>query len=107
MENINTTSNAWYEKTWLVVILCIIFFPVGLYALWKNSSISKGWKIGVTAIIALIFILNLGDKDKTTSTSTETQNEVETEQPNARETETVANVEQDEAGAEKEAITQN
>jgi hypothetical protein len=89
MENINTTSNAWYEKTWLVVILCIIFFPVGLYALWKNSSISKGWKIGVTVIIALIVTVNLGDKDKTTNSKTsktevgteEKQGLVETEVP--------------------------
>ena len=106
MENNNSNSNAWYEKTWLVVILCIIFFPVGLYALWKNSSISKGWKIGVTAIIALIVIANLGDKDKASTTSTETQNVVETEQSNTTETETVANVEQDKAEAEKEAITE-
>lgn len=106
MENNNSNSNAWYEKTWLVVILCIIFFPVGLYALWKNSSISKGWKIGVTAIIALIIIANLGDKDKASTTSTETQNVVETEQSNTTETETVANVEQDKAEAEKEAITE-
>lgn len=106
MENNNSNSNVWYEKTWLVVILCIIFFPVGLYALWKNSSISKGWKIGVTAIIALIVIANLGDKDKASATSTETQNVVETEQSNTAETETVANVEQDKADAEKEAITE-
>jgi len=102
MENNNSNSNAWYEKTWLVVILCIIFFPVGLYALWKNSSISKGWKIGVTAIIALIVIANLGDKDKASATSTETQNVVETE--NSTEAEPIANVEQDKAEAEKEAI---
>lgn len=70
MENNNSNSNAWYEKTWLVIILCIIFFPVGLYALWKNSSISKGWKIGVTVIIALIVIANIGDKDETNSNST-------------------------------------
>jgi len=104
MENNNSNSNAWYEKTWLVVILCIIFFPVGLYALWKNSSISKGWKIGVTAIIALIVIANLGDKDKASATSTETQNVVETEKENSTEAEPIANVEQDKAEAEKEAI---
>lgn len=57
----NTPSSSWYEKTWLVILLCIIFFPVGLYALWKNSSIGKGWKIGITTVIALVFIANLGD----------------------------------------------
>jgi len=75
MENNNSNSNAWYEKTWLVVILCIIFFPVGLYALWKNSSISKGWKIGVTILISIIVLANLGGNDKKSSNSkTETTN---------------------------------
>ena len=72
-QNINT-SNAWYEKTWLVILLCVIFFPVGLYALWKNSKIGKGWKIGVTAIIALIVIANIGDKDDKTTTSSSSNN---------------------------------
>ncbi|WP_026705279.1 hypothetical protein [Flavobacterium soli] len=101
MENNNSNSSAWYEKTWLVVILCILFFPVGLYALWKNSSISKGWKIGVTVIISLIVIANLGDKDKT---STPTETVVQTEQANDTEIETVATVEKDKADIEKESI---
>lgn len=106
MENNNSNSNAWYEKTWLVVILCIIFFPVGLYALWKNSSISKGWKIGVTALISIIVLANLGGNDKKTanSTSTEAQKVVDTEKENSTEAEPVADVEQDKADAEKEAI---
>lgn len=79
MENNISNSNAWYEKTWLVVILCIIFFPIGLYALWKNSSISKGWKIGVTVFFGLIVIANLANKEETQEnkiTNTET-NDVE------------------------------
>ncbi|GEP52672.1 hypothetical protein FNO01nite_33440 [Flavobacterium noncentrifugens] len=58
------TTQAWYEKKWLVVLMCIIFFPVGLYALWKNSSIAKGWKIAVTVLLALIVIANLNDNKK-------------------------------------------
>lgn len=54
---------AWYEKKWIVALLCIVFFPVGLYALWKNSEISKGWKIGVTVLIVLIVIAIIGEKD--------------------------------------------
>lgn len=109
-ETLNSTRNndfrskAWYEKTWLVIILCLIFFPVGLYALWKNSSISKGWKIGVTIIIALIVISNLGDKEKSSTTSNGTQNVVEVESSNETETGAVANVEQDKADKEKAAI---
>lgn len=63
MEN-TSTEKKWYDKTWLVILLCIIFFPIGIYALWKNQSISKGWKIGITTLIAIIVIVNLADDDK-------------------------------------------
>lgn len=63
MDN-STTQSKWYDKTWLVILLCILFFPVGLYALWKNQSISKGWKIGVTVLFALIGIANFKDDKK-------------------------------------------
>ena len=63
MEN-STPQSKWYDKTWLVVVLCIVLFPVGLYALWKNDSISKGWKIGVTAVFALIVLAQLGKEPK-------------------------------------------
>jgi hypothetical protein len=68
MDN-STTQSKWYDKTWLVIVLCIIFFPVGLYALWKNQSISKGWKIGVTVVIALIVLAQIGKDKKDSSTS--------------------------------------
>ena len=97
-------SNRWYEKTWLTIILCIIFFPVGLYALWKNSSISKGWKIGITVIISLIVISNLGDKNKPLI---ETQNTVEKEQTNpSSEVDKVKSIQNDVIDAVEEEITQ-
>ena len=64
------TTQAWYEKKWLVVLLCIVFFPVGLYALWKNSSIATGWKVAVTVVLALIVIANLGDSENHNATTT-------------------------------------
>ena len=63
MDNL-TAQSKWYDKTWLVILLCIVFFPVGLYALWKNQTISKGWKIGVTILIAIIVLAQLGKDDK-------------------------------------------
>jgi len=107
MEQQNTNSNAWYEKNWLVILLCIFFFPVGLYALWKNSTISKGWKIGVTIIIALIVISNVGDKKESTSnnaasTTTETQSIILSEQVNSVQSE--AEIQTEQASAEKQAI---
>lgn len=56
-------TKEWYDKTWLVILLCIFFFPVGLYALWKSSVISKDWKIGGTIIIGLLITGAVIDKN--------------------------------------------
>lgn len=56
--------NEWYQKSWLVHLLLILFFPVGLYALWKNTKLPKWWKITATVIIAIIFINVATNKEK-------------------------------------------
>lgn len=67
--------NNWYDKTWLVTILCIIFFPIGIYALWKSNNIKTGWKVAWTIIIGFFVIMTLSDKDKkTASSNNETSN---------------------------------
>lgn len=48
----------WYDNAILTNILLIIFFPVGLYALWKSNTIAKWWKITATSIIIVIAISN-------------------------------------------------
>lgn len=104
MEQKNTKSNTWYEKKWLVVILCVIFFPVGLYALWKNSSIAKGWKIGITVIIGIIVITNLGGNDKTSTSSSINENQISKEAEQINTKPSVADIEMEKAEAEKDAI---
>jgi hypothetical protein len=69
----DSEEKPWFEKTGLVLFLCIIFFPVGLYALWKNSSISKFWKYGITGLIAIIIITNCGDDKKNDTSKTESE----------------------------------
>lgn len=63
------SNTPWYNKTGLVVLTLFLFFPIGLYALWKNDHIGKGWKIGVSVFYALIIIAALaGDKNPKTTT---------------------------------------
>lgn len=56
LDAIEAKNRPWYDKTWLVVVLCIVFFPAGVYALWKNTKIRMGWKIADSVLIAVVVI---------------------------------------------------
>lgn len=51
-----SSKKKWYQKTWVIVLMLIIFFPVGLFLLWKYTNLKKPLKILITALIGLIFI---------------------------------------------------
>lgn len=61
------TDRRWYDNAVLANILLVVFFPVGLYALWKSRSIAKWWKVTATIIIALIVLGQVGKDAKETS----------------------------------------
>lgn len=46
-----------------MILLCIIVFPVGLYALWKNSSIKIELKTTIIVLIAIVVIAAIGNDD--------------------------------------------
>ncbi|MFZ4439690.1 MAG: SHOCT domain-containing protein [Syntrophales bacterium] len=56
----------WYDKKRLVLLLCIIVWPVGLFGLWKSNVFPKGWKAGVTlmVLLAIIMIANSGGEKR-------------------------------------------
>lgn len=49
----------WYQRTWAIILLLIIFFPVGLFLMWKYSNWSKIAKGVVTGFFALILVSNM------------------------------------------------
>ena len=53
----------WYDNNLLVAVLCAFLFPIGLYALWKSPTRSKGWKVGGTIAVALLVIVALNSDD--------------------------------------------
>ena len=72
LDAIEAQNRPWYDKTWLVVVLCIVFFPVGVYALWKNTKISIGWKVAVSALITIAVLSNIFlDRGGTNSASSQ------------------------------------
>jgi hypothetical protein len=64
----NQTELKWYQKPTGVIILLIIFFPVGLYLMWKNDMWTKKTRWIVTGVLAVFVLANLGN-DKATSSS--------------------------------------
>lgn len=48
-----------YKKSWFSILFLILFFPVGLFTMWKYTKWSKPIKIIITVILALILINNL------------------------------------------------
>jgi hypothetical protein len=65
----------WFDKKFWVFFWLIIFFPVGLYALWRNSLFSRNAKLIITAIVVvLVMIVRSPDSNKNEKESTSTQN---------------------------------
>lgn len=50
----------WYDRGVVVFIVMGVFWPVGMYALWKSSLFSKGVKIFATIIIVIPILLSFG-----------------------------------------------
>ena len=70
-----TSSEKWYSKKWLVILLCVLFFPVGLFGLWKSDSFSKAIKIIITIVIGMAIIVQISNNLDTANQSTATTNE--------------------------------
>lgn len=73
------TKGKWYNNNAVVILLCFLFFPVGLYGLWKGKM-SNGVKISLTIVISIIVLAAVGNnkkktqaESKTSQTTTETK----------------------------------
>lgn len=61
-----TEKSKWYDNKFITHLLLILFFPIGLYALWKSRTIAKWWKVTATILIAFIVIKAMNDDGNTT-----------------------------------------
>jgi hypothetical protein len=67
MNEIDNTK--WYNKPTFVIIFLILFFPIGLYLMWKNKMWSNKVRWGITIFIAIIGISNYGKTPSSSSFS--------------------------------------
>lgn len=55
------------SKKWFIVIMLLLFTPVGIYFMWRNNSFSKIARITITVIVALFLVgaitSNLGNSN--------------------------------------------
>lgn len=42
-------TEAWYKQTWVVVVALLLFFPVGLYLMWRFTR----WEVWVKAVVSV------------------------------------------------------
>lgn len=71
-------GNKWYQKTWGIIALLILFFPVGLYLMWKHASWNKTAKWIVTGVLVFFVFVDVFSENKVSSTVSKSQNNVPT-----------------------------
>ena len=49
----------WYDKKWMVVVLILFLFPVGLFGFFKGSAFGKTSKVILAALIGLIILIGV------------------------------------------------
>ena len=67
-----------YEKNWFIILMLVLFFPVGLFLMWKNAKWHKTVKIIVTALIVVMAIFSNGSEESKNVETKDTNAEVET-----------------------------
>tara|TARA_Y100000766_G_scaffold217859_1_gene189742 strand:+ start:2238 stop:2567 length:330 start_codon:yes stop_codon:yes gene_type:complete len=63
----NQLELQWHEKPNNIIILLILFFPLGLYYMWKNKIWSKKTRWIITVTISILFIIGSNDKSSGTT----------------------------------------
>lgn len=58
-------------KTWFVVLMLVVLFPVGLFLMWKYTEWNKVVKIIVTVVLAVTVIACIGDSESNPEASEE------------------------------------
>ena len=69
------------EKTWFILLMCILFFPVGLYLLWIKSSFNKSTKLVITSIVAILVVTTIVDESDTVDQANKVVATVENPKP--------------------------
>lgn len=77
-------TKKWYQQDWAIIVFLVVFFPVGLYLMWKYANWSKVAKWIVTASIGVLVVISMANPQKTgTTTQPPAEQNKQAEQPKA------------------------
>lgn len=54
-----TNKESVTHKTWFIILFLILFWPLGLFFMWRAKKFSKAARVIITVIISLLFVLSL------------------------------------------------
>ena len=71
----NTKNLKWFQKKSVIIISLILFFPLGLYFMWKYSDYwSKKTKILITIGILIMGVIGYNNPSNSSSSNTSSSN---------------------------------
>ena len=70
-QSIPVSNKKWYQKPLGVVLLIWIFFPVGIYFMWKENVWTSKTRLIITSVFSLFIIIGLFGKKQETSAANE------------------------------------
>jgi hypothetical protein len=73
-------AHKWYQKTWGIVALLVLFFPAGLFLMWKHAKWNKVVKSVVTGVFVLL-IMGMMNAEPSATPATQNQNSATSEKP--------------------------
>ncbi len=76
------SKKRWYQRGGWIIFFLIIFFPVGLYLMWKHAVWTNRTKWIVTGVVAVFALIRLASpgEESTTPVASESENQAEVQQ---------------------------
>ena len=61
-------KNKFYTKTWFMLLMLVLFAPIGIFLMWKfHDEMKKDAKIILTIVFAIFFFIGGDEKEATTN----------------------------------------
>ena len=74
-ENKNMNNKKWYQTSWGIILMLIMFFPAGIFLMWKYANWNKIIKIIISVIFAFFLLIGMFSEESETSSDTDNNTE--------------------------------